>query len=598
MNSFIQQALIFIGSAVVLVPLFKKLGLGSVLGYLIAGVIVGPFGLALVRDAETVIHFSELGVVLLLFVIGLEIQPHKLWSMRKHLLGLGGLEIGICTFFFALAGVAFGLSLVSAIVIAFALSLSSTAFAVQMLNEKNQFNTEFGRASFSILLAQDLAAIPALAIIPALAAGEAKGASFSQVLIGFAVIALLIVSSRFFVRPILQRLAAMRSREIFTAAILFIVLGVAALMQKIGLSAALGTFIAGVLLADSEFRHEIEADLDPFKSLLLGLFFIAVGMGVDLNVIVQHPFESLFLTFGYLLLKLVAIYAAGRLFKLGHENSKMTALSISQGGEFAFVIFALVARYTLAPSETINLLTVVITLSMILSPLVLLLNEKVSKWLRDGKNIEVSYDQIKDEAPTVIVAGIGRVGQIFTRILRAQDIPFVAIDHNPDQIELIRRFGNKVYYGDVSRLDILEAAGAARAKYFVLAIANLETSIKAVELIKANFPNLTIYARARNRGHVFELYERGIINVKRDTFDSSANFARDLLVDLGYEADKADLLIEKFAQHDELMLKEQYKVRSDDKMFVDVSKQGAAQLAQVLSADSLQSLIVQPSQSK
>lgn len=580
------------------VPLFKRLGLGSVLGYLVSGIIVGPFGFALVPDAETVIHFSELGVVLLLFVIGLEIQPHKLWSMRKHLFGLGGLQILICTIVFSIVGLAFGLSPLASVVLGLALSLSSTAFAVQLLTEKNQFNTEFGRASFAILLAQDLAAIPALAIIPALASKDSQGVSYGQVAIGFAVIAALIVAGRILVRPVLQRLAALRSREIFTAAILFIVLGVAALMQKIGLSAALGTFISGVLLADSEYRHEIEADLDPFKSLLLGLFFIAVGMGVSLDVIAQHPLHVVLLTLGYFVLKLSAIYLAARIFRLNHETSKMTALSIGQGGEFAFVIFAIVAQLALVGNEMVNLLTVVITLSMVLSPLLLMINDRISLAIRKSKAGPVSYDEIKDEAPQVIVAGIGRVGQIFTRILRAQEIPFVAIDHNADQIELVRRFGSKVYYGDVSRIDILEAAGAGQAKFFVLAIADLESSLKTAELVQKHFPNLKIYARARNRGHVFELYDRGIRKVKRDTFDSSADFTRQLLVDLGYAPEKASILIEKFKQHDSLSLEEQYKVRKDDKMFVDVSKQATAQLAEVFRADTVQSYIAPAEASK
>lgn len=602
MNSFIEQALIFIGSAVIFVPLFRKMGLGSVLGYLVAGVLVGPSGLALIHDAESVIHFSELGVVMLLFVIGLEIQPHKLWSMRRHLFGLGGLQIFLCTLAFSIVGLLFGLPPTVAIVIAFALSLSSTAFAVQMLTEKNQFKTEFGRSAFAILLAQDLVAIPALALIPALAAKElssqaAPGLTLAQGFAGIAVILGLIVGSRFLFRPVLQKLADMRSREIFTAAILFIVLGVAAIMQNLGLSAALGTFIAGVLLADSEFRHEIEADLDPFKSLLLGLFFISVGMGVSIDVIVQKPIGVLLLTIGYLAIKFGGIYAASRLFSLKHESAKLTALCVAQGGEFAFVIFAIVTTLAITTSEVINILSVVITLSMVLSPLLLMLNERISQKLKLlGKQPE-KFDEIKDEHPEVIVAGFGRFGQVIARVLRAQDIPFVAIDHDTEQIELVRRFGNKVYYGDISRLDILEAAGARKAKYFVLAVGNVEASLKSLEIVKHNFPHLKIFARARNRGHVFELFDLGIRNVKRDTFDSSANFARELLIELGIPAERAKTVIDKFRAHDEIMLEEQYKVRRDDKMFVSVSKQANEQLAEVLRSDSLQTHIA-PSESQ
>lgn len=591
MNSFTEQALVFIGSAVLFVPLFRKLGLGSVLGYLVAGVLVGPWGFGLIKNAESVLHFSELGVVLLLFVIGLEIQPHKLWSMRKHLFGLGGLQILLSTLIFTTIGLAFDLSLIAAGVIGFGLSLSSTAFALQMLTEKNQFNTEFGRTSFAILLAQDLAAIPALAVIPALAAQGGESVSYTKILSALALIVSLIVGSRFLVRPVLQRLAEMRSREIFTAAILFIVLGVAELMQTIGLSAALGTFIAGVLLADSEYRHEIEADLEPFKSLLLGLFFISVGMSVSLGSVIEHPLTVVALTLTYVIIKHTVIFFSARVFGFKTEIAKLTALSVGQGGEFAFVIFAIAARLSLGSSEILNLLTVVITISMVLSPVFLKINERITRMRLSRKGEELIYDQIKDESPEVILAGFGRVGQVVARILRAQDIPFVAIDHNAEQIELVRRFGNKVYYGDVSRLDILEAAGAARAKYFVLAIANIDTSLKAVELVKANFPNLKIFARARNRGHVFELFDLGIKKVKRDTFDSSVNFAKDLLVDLGYEQTRANLIIQKFKDHDNIMLEEQYKVRRDDKMFVSVSKQAVEQLAQVLRDDLTQSHI-------
>ncbi len=596
MNSFIEQALIFIGSAVIFVPLFRKLGLGSVLGYLVAGIIVGPFGLKLIHDAESVIHFSELGVVMLLFVIGLEIQPHKLWSMRRHLFGLGGLQILFCTTLFSIIGVIFNLPLLAAIVIAFAMSLSSTAFAVQMLSEKNQFKTEFGRSAFAILLAQDLVAIPALALIPALAAKElsshsSPGISLVPGLMGIGVIIALVVGSRFLVRPILQRLADMRSREIFTAAILFIVLGVAAIMQKLGLAAALGTFIAGVLLADSEFRHEIEADLDPFKSLLLGLFFISVGMGVNLEIIIQRPLAVIFLTVGYLAIKFGSIYSAARLFKLDHENSKLTALSIAQGGEFAFVIFAIVTSQSLIASETINLLSVVITLSMVLSPLLLMVNDKLSQRSQQRNKEPEHYDEIKDEDPDVLIAGFGRFGQVIARVLKAQGISFVAIDHNVEQIDLVRKFGNKVYYGDISRLDILEAAGAGKAKYFVLAVGNVEASLKALDIVKHNFPHLKIFARARNRGHVFDLLDLGIQNVKRDTFDSSADFAREILVELGFPPERAKTIIEKFKAHDEIMLGEQYKVRRDDKMFVSVSRQATEQLAEVLRSDSMQTLI-------
>jgi monovalent cation:proton antiporter-2 (CPA2) family protein len=590
MNSFLEQALTFITAALILVPLFQRLGFGSVLGYLIAGLLIGPYGLNLIGKPETIAHVSELGVVMLLFLIGIELQPGKLWNMRRHLLGLGGLQVLVCSLVFMLIAGAAGLPWLSAAVVGFAFSLSSTAFAVQTLTERNQFNTEFGRASFAVLLMQDLMAIPALAVIPALGAStSAQGMTWASVGFGIVIIAALIVASRYLMRPLFRLIASTHSREIFMAVTFFIVFGVAALMQKVGLSAALGTFIAGVLLSESEYRHELETNLEPFKSLLMGLFFIAVGMSVRLDLISGQLGLVVALAVGYLLLKTLIIYSIGRAMKLGHESAKRMALSISQGGEFAFVIFAMAAQLALASSETIALLTAVITLSMALNPLISLAAEALSQ--RRQSKVEPVFDEIKDEAPEVIVAGFGRFGQIFGRILRAQNIAFVPIDHDPEQIELLRRFDNKVYYGDASRLDLLEAAGAAQAKYFVLAIDDVEASLDTARLVRQHFPHLKIFARARNRGHAFDLMALGVHDIKRETFDASAHFAGDLLEDMGVPREQADRIIARFKRHDELMLEEQFKVRNDAKVFVSVSKQATAQLAEVLREDALQSHI-------
>lgn len=590
MNTFTAQALIFITSAVLLVPLFQKLGFGSVLGYLISGVLVGPYGLKLIQDSESIMHFSEFGVVFLLFIIGLEIQPRKLWSMRRHLFGFGFFQVIATTLVISFLAFATGLEVIPSIVIGFALSLSSTAFAVQTLTEKNLFNTEFGRASFSILLMQDLLAIPALAIIPSIVSKDSFSSgpfTSSKSFYGLLIILFLILTSRYLIRPVFRTIASTRSREVFTAATLLIVLGVAALMQKVGLSAALGTFIAGVLLADSEYRHELEINIEPFKGLLMGLFFIAVGMSVSLDLILQEPLFVLGLSIGYLVLKASIIYILGRAMKMKHQNSKMMALAIAQGGEFAFVIFGVVASLNLLDSKIIGYLTVMITLSMALNPLLSMLNQFVSKVRRSNPE----YDQITDEKPEVIIAGFGRFGQTFGRILRAQDIPFVAVDHDSAQVELVRKFGNYVYYGDASRKELLETAGAASAKYFVLAIDDLELSLKTAKVVQENFPHLKIFARARNRGHAFELMELGITHIKRELFDSSVIFTRELLIEMGFEIEKAKRIIERFRVHDEVMIREQFKVRQDDKSLISVSRQGVAQLAQVLNDDSQQTHI-------
>lgn len=593
MISNIDQVLVFIGSAIVMVPIFHRLGFGSVLGYLIAGIVVGPYGLAFIKDSHSVLHFAEFGVVLLLFIIGLEIQPPKLWSMRKALLGFGFVQVLGSTLVFTVIGVWAGLEIRSAVVIALGMSLSSTAFAIQTLNERNQFNTEFGRSSFAVLLTQDLIAIPALAIIPLLgdSARSGDGPSLTSIIVLLLILGALVVSSRFFMRPLFRIIASTRTREIFTAATLFIVLGVATLMEKIGLSAALGSFVAGVLLADSEYRHELEANLEPFKNLLMGLFFIAVGMGVSLELIASKPVLLFSMAIGYLILKSFIIYGIGRLNKLNHENSKLMALNISQGGEFAFVIFGIAVTFNLASEETALMLTAVVSLTMVMSPIFNIINERLQIRMCKDHKIHPQYDLITNESPEIIVAGLGRMGQIFARILNAQKIPFVSIDHDSEQIESLRKFGHKVYYGDASRVEILEAAGAKTAKYIILALDDVEASMTATQVVQEHFPHLKIFARARNRGHAFDLMEVGVHKIKREVLDSSIYFVQDLLIEMGMSKEKATEIIEKFKRHDELMLQEQFKVRKDDKMFISLSKQSAVQLAEVLNSEINQSYI-------
>lgn len=592
MSEFINQALVFVGATVLIVPLFHLLGLGSVLGYLIAGIIVGPHALGLIHEAESVLHFAELGVVLLLFIIGLEIQPRKLWSMRRQLVGLGGLQVLLCTLAFMAAGFWYGLTPLAAGIIGFGLSLSSTAFALQYLIEKNQFNTAFGQSSFAILLSQDLLAIPALAIIPALAVSEASGSegpTMKTLGLFLAIIALLGIVSHFLIRPLFRLIASTRTRELFTATTLLIVFGVAALMMSIGLSAALGTFIAGVLLAESEYRHELEANLDPFKSLLMGLFFIGVGMSLSLPLILAQPLLIIALTVAYMAVKMGLIYGIGRVFKLTHENSKLMSLAVGQGGEFAFVIFGMVLSFGIAPSEPLAILTAVITVSMALSPLLNLAYERLM--IKCDVAPKPQYDVITNENPEIIIAGFGRFGQIFGRILKSQNIPFVAIDHDASQVDSLRKFGHKVYFGDASRRDILETAGVARAKYFILAIDDMEQSLTTAQTLREHFPHIKIFARARNRGHVFEFMELGVTQIKRETFDASLSFVGDLLREMGHTAERAQSIVERFRVHDEVMMAEQYKVRTDENMYVSVATQGQAQLAQVMEQDSQQSYI-------
>ena len=596
MNSYLEQAFVFFSASVVLVPIFQRLGFGSVLGYLIAGVLVGPAGLGLIHADERLGHLSELGIIFLLFLIGLEIQPRKLWSMRHQLVGLGLVQIVLCTVVFSGVGLLSGLSATAAVVIGFALSLSSTAFAVQTLVERGLFATEPGQSAFSILLAQDLVAIPALAIVPALVATQARESApmWQTALIALAMIPILIGAGRFVLRPLFRMIASTRSRDMFTAVTLFVVIGVTVLMRAAGLSVELGTFIAGVLLADSEYRHELETNLEPFRALLMGLFFVGVGMNVKLELLVHQPIFTLSFALGYLLLKSTLIYAAGRMFRLGHHSAKAMALAIAQGGEFAFVLFGIVAEDGVVAASTLEMMTAVITLSMALNPVLVRLDETmVRRWGRRAARPE--FDEISGETPRVIIGGFGRFGQVFGRIFRAQGVPFVAIDHDPTQIELLRKFGSKVYYGDVSRLDLLESAGAAKAEFLLLAVDDVETSLKTAELCQTHFPHLTVYARARNRGHVYDLMELGIKHIKRETFDSSLAFTRDMLVDLGYDPTEAKRLVQRFREHDEQMLRESFKIRTDDRSLVSLAKQGAAQLADVLAQESSYTRISYPS---
>lgn len=590
MTNFLETVLIFLGTSLLIVPVFNRLGFGSVLGYLLAGVILGPQGLGIFLHADKTMHFAEFGVIFLLFIIGLEIRPQKLLEMKKGLATFGLLQMFLCTFILTfLVKIFLPISWELAVIIAFSLSLSSTAFALQTLEERNQMKTVHGQNAFTILLSQDIVAIPVLAIIPVLFVKTGEEVPGALWLFPFILFGLIIVA-RYLVRPLFRHLAASHSREIFTASALFIVLGVAGLMIKIGLSAALGAFIAGVLLAENEYRHELEANIDPFKGLLMGLFFISVGMSVSLDLLAARPIEIIGATIGYFLLKWGLIYLVGRFNKMDSRSSKYMGFYIAQGGEFAFVILALLLERQLMLEMHIEFLVAMITLSMLLSPL-------LEKILVSGKKLfhiqgdEPEFDVIKDENPEVIIGGYGRFGQMFGRIFRAQGIPFVAIDHDASQVDLIRRFGNKVFFGDVSRIDLLRAAGAEKAKYLVLAIDDVDMSIKTAEIARQYFPNLKIFARARNRGHAFDLYEAGVTHIKRETFDSSVNFVGDLLIDMGFEKAHAHSIIDHFRRHDLAMMREQVKVRKDEKMYISLSQQGAAQLEDVLKEEAQKSYI-------
>jgi len=584
-SSVLLQIILFLASAVIIVPLSKWLGLGAVLGFLIAGVVIGPWGLRLVTEPENILHLSELGVVLLLFIIGLELQTDRLWALRRPIFLYGGVQVLGTGALLALGGLILGLSWKVAVIVGIVLSFSSTAFALQMLAERKQLTTHYGRTSFAILLFQDLAAIPLLAIVPLLG-DDGLGSDFSYAVIAKAVvvIALLIVGGRYLLRPMLRRIAAAASNEIFTATALLIVVGTAYLMQLIGLSMALGAFLAGVLLADSEYRHELEADIEPFKGLLLGLFFIGIGMSVDLGLVAQKPLVIAGLTIGLLAVKSIALLGVGRL--AGHDRSAAVnmALVISQGGEFAFVVFGVAAGAGVMDKALVDMLVVVVSLSMALTPLTVLLNDRLFRVV-DKEKPQREFDPIDAQDNRVIIAGFGRVGQIVGRLLTVRKIPYTTLESNWEQVDFVRRFGSKVYFGDATRLEVLRAAGAERAEMLVLAIGNIETSMKVAELVRKNFPHLKIYARSRNRLHTFRLMDLGITHVFRETFASSLVLAEDALRGLGVPQRFIRQTIAKFRRHDEELLRRQHLIHHDEEKLIATAKEAAKQLEELFEED-------------
>ncbi|MHB8534797.1 MAG: monovalent cation:proton antiporter-2 (CPA2) family protein [Sulfuricaulis sp.] len=583
--SLVEEAVVFLAAAVITVPLFKRMGMGAVLGYLTAGVLIGPWLFGFVNDVENILHFSELGVVLLLFVIGLELRPSRLWELRRPVFGLGGAQVAATGLVLAAAGMALGLPGTTALTVGLVLSLSSTAFALQILAEKKQLTSHYGRASFAILLFQDLAAIPLLALIPLLGAGSA-GQPWSLVAAfkAVAVVVAVVAGGRWLLRPFLRLAASAASHEVFVAAALLVVVGTALLVHLAGLSMALGAFLAGVLLADSEYRHELEADIDPFKGLLLGLFFIAVGMSINLGLVLHRPLAVLGLVIGLMTLKSLVLYGLGRAAKQSHGSAVNLALFISQGGEFAFVLFGAAAGAQVLDKALADLLVVVVSVSMAVTPLLVTLNEKVLKiGLAADKPRE--FDRIETREHRVIIAGFGRFGQMIARTLRMKKIPFTALEASFEQVDFVRKFGNKIYFGDASRLDLLRAARADQAEVFVLAIDDIEASVKTAEMVKKHYPHLKIYARARNRVHAYRLMDVGVVRLIRETFLSSLELARDVLIALGHSRMEADEAMRRFREHDEALLERQHKIHHDEAQLIAAARQGAQELERLFEQD-------------
>lgn len=573
----------------VVVPLFKRLGLGSVLGYLAAGAAIGPSGLGLVEHVEDTLHVAEFGVVLLLFVIGLELQPKRLWEMRAGVFGLGSAQVMVTSLLLALGGWLLGLPPAGALVVGFALSLSSTAFVLQVLGERLELTAPHGRASFKILLFQDLAAIPVLAAIPLLT-GSGEGSDATQgpgmsLAIAAAVIAGLVLGGRMLLRPLFRWVLSTRSNELSSAWALLVVIGTALLMELVHLEAALGAFLAGVLLADSEYRHELEADIEPFKGLLLGLFFVAVGMSADLGIIAAQPLAVLGIVLGLVGVKGLALLVIGRLAKMSFGSASSLAIALSQGGEFAFVLFGVAGPAGLVAPEVIDLLVVAVTMSMMVTPLLLIARDRITA-RRVAQNRR-EFDAIDEENP-VIIAGFGRFGQIVGRVLRMTRVPFTALEIDTTQVDFLRRFGNEIYYGDAARIDLLRAAKADKARLIVVAIDDVEASMRTVETVRRNFPELRIVARARNRSHAFRLRAHGAHVIVREMFLSSLDAAHRSLEELGVTPSDAREYVKTFREHDEQVLNEQYAIRHDEAALIASAKKFSADLERLFDADARQ----------
>jgi monovalent cation:proton antiporter-2 (CPA2) family protein len=583
--TFLTEAAVLLATAVVVVPLFRRLKLGAVLGYLAAGAIIGPWGLGVVPHVEATLDFAEFGVVLLLFLVGLELEPSRLWALRQPVFGLGGAQVLVTGLMLTALAAWQGQGWQAATVIGFGLAMSSTAIVLAWLGERGELSSPSGRRAFAILLFQDLAVIPLIALLPLLAP-ERTGAANAWALAakGVAAIVLVIVVSRVAVRPILKIVARFGGREIFTGAALLVVIGAALLMDTIGLSMSLGAFLAGVLLADSEFRHELEANVEPFKGLLLGLFFMAVGMSANLSYFLAHPFAVLAVAIGLMLIKTALLYAVMRASGTDNDESQRIAVLLAQGGEFAFVLFTAAQVAGILVGEAAQFLVLAVTISMLLAPLSFVVHERLlERWLERKKPPE--FDLIDGPGNPVIIAGYGRYGQIVSRVLRMAGIPFTALEVSYQQVDFVRRFGNKVYYGDASRLELLDAAKTRDAKLFVLAIDDVEASVKTAALVRKHFPELPILARARNRVHYYRLRDLDIDAIERETFLSSLETARQALEQLGLAPAQALHAVSLFQEHDRRQLEAQYAVRQDEAQLIQTAAQAAAQLQELFESD-------------
>jgi len=602
-QDFFFQALIYLAATVVTVPVAKKLGLGSVLGYLTAGIVIGPAVFGLVgSEAGKVMHFAEFGVVLMLFVIGLELQPSLLWKIRRSIFGLGGLQVLITAIVLAGLALLFNFKINRAIAIGLILALSSTAIVLQTLTEKGLLQNAAGRSAFSVLLFQDISVVPILAIIPLLATMNGK-IDFSdselnritdmsalsgwlQLLIIIAVIAFIIIGGRFIARHIFRLIAETGMHEVFTAMALLLVIGIALAMDKIGLSPALGTFLAGVVLADNEYRHELETTINPFKGLLLGLFFISVGASINFALFIKDPFLILGFVILLMTVKFIVLFMLGRFFRLRKGYDYLFAFLLAQSSEFAFVLISFSKQNLLFDEHTAGLMLLMVTLSMAISPLLLIFNEKALAPFLSRKQNKTEYDYVESSDNQIIIAGFGRFGLVVGRLLLANNYKVTIIDSNPANVEILRKFGFKLYYGDVTRPQVIEQAGIKHAKLVILSMAEYDEALKVADYIKKNYPHVKILARAKDIYHAFEFFKRNVNIVQREVFDSAAELGEKALVQLGFTRYEAYRATRTFKHHEKQVLLDLYTLwKEDENRFIQETRRFSEQLSEMLQAE-------------
>ncbi len=579
-HGFLAIAVVLLFSAVIFVPFFKKIGLGSILGYLTAGVVLGPWVLKVIINVDDIVKFSEFGVVMFLFLIGLELEPKKLWGLRLPIFGMGGAQVILNSVLIAIFAKILGLSWPLACLAGMGFSLSSTAIGLQALQERNLINTTSGQSAFSILLFQDMAVIPMMALLPLLAAvvpSPEQGSAVVGFLKVMGIILVVIFLGRILIRPVLKIVASSHLREIFTALALLLILSMAWLMATLEISMGLGAFIAGVLLADSEYRKALETDIEPFKGLLLGLFFMSVGMGINFQSIFDQPGLIAIWLVGFISIKIFVHLFLAQVFSLPKAQRLFFSLVISQGGEFAFVLFGLAQATAVISHEQGGIWMAVVALSMLTSPLLNGLYDRLLQPYLEGRS-GLEQDKIVNEENPVIIAGFGRFGQIIGRLLYANGIRATVLDFEPDQIELLRKFGFKIYYGDATRLDLIESAGAAKAKVLVVAIDDVESNLKLVDLAQKHFPHLKIVARARNVQHYYSLIDRNVGVIERELFESSLKMGTEVLKLMGWPAARAVKAGHKFRDHNIAMIFELHPARSNEKELISKAKEARADL--------------------